>query len=379
MKRNLQKKLLLATLALIVSVAFATSTTYAWFTTNSRVESNDVNMEAISFGEMYIQNVGGEGENTTSGAFDTFNPGTDGSKWSTDINLGSGTNELAPVTMKSAAATETSGSHKLEFESPNMKLDDTPAVFTKDFVIASSNEYYAQLSSLSFNAVGEREVVKAPAYYFYNDTKLYRLEIEGNTYTVTDNGGVDGAVRSEITENVTTNGAITLPDGTETATVTDTTAKSIDITDYTVIQLDEEIEGVIENSVRVAFLNQANGKYVVFNPYTSEGFEKYTNLNIAHDLYFMETEEEIDDAYKGPKNAEVEFVDSAVGSKAALVALTETDTDSGVFGAHLSLYVWLEGTDADNFDAVKSKAFSLSFSLEGVLLTGTETETRPLD
>ncbi len=343
-KRKLQSKLTLAALSLLVSIAFATSTTYAWFTTNSRVTVTDINMEATTFGELYIKAGAGAQAGFTGGVANGFDTALTFTDFDDVV--------LAPVTISDK-------DNGLTFTSINQTIDSEKNVFKQTISLASTEQYNVSLDKLTVTDNGTASTVDSPENYFFpaaENSDMYIIEFDGNSLSYTTDGKTNTTIEGASPAKVT------LAEEELTITYDGTTITNIETNgDGEVVLKGKTIEGSIQNTTRVAFYNNTTKKVVVLNPYSAKGYERFENINLAQRLYEIETETTI----KGDNKETVPAV-AFTGENQDLVTLTQVGEN---YGAELDVYLWIEGTDADTFDAVKAKEFLFGFTLEGIIKT----------
>ena len=298
------KKLLVSTFVLVIAIALATSTTFAWFAMNTTPEVREFDVQITSGDNLLIAVTQRGVAAPSQTAFKSY-IATD------EITGTGGAGQFFPLTADGTTAiagassltTATSTNGQAFSKLDGVLLTGEGAYFAFDVHFIGSKAFNIQLNEGTQVTSAQTGTNNFPAYYW-----------PGNTH-----------------------------DGTA----------------------GEAIVAAASNAVRIAFVEDFNAESPseevnIYEPNSNavEGFGNYggnstDNLAIAYYNYMMQTNISEDD----------ENQDTFDNFTTTLLTLED---DEGVYTGTFTVVMWLEGWDADAFDSVKAQTISTILNFKGI-------------
>ena len=369
--KTIQTKLLVSVLALCAAITLATTTTFAWFSMNSKVDVMNLSMNVTTQGDLLISNA-------EDGTYDTsvnFAPFTD--------------KYLSPVTIKKASESAVLGANgALGFQSLEADTEVKDSYYQMDLYFKSVSQYDVYIDTVKLAAalktftdpaagiVTMEKAVNALYPYYVKDGVLHKV-----TDVVVDANGkfisakIDDTVKN-VVESGTDTKVYTLEDAGVTMTFSLNAEKEVEIA-FTgadrVINTDEKIDADAMNALRIGVVNHnpATPVLTVVDPRAKEGYSAYSGLNMAHDYYDAVaaiTGGKLDDKFKTEAVAPAaDFTSSLLTLKAGTPITSDGETIN-VYTGHITIYMWLEGADADCLASIANSIISGSLSFRGVYI-----------
>ncbi len=349
--KNTKTKLITSVLMLAVAVVLATTTTFAWFSMNSEVETTGINMDVTTQGDLLISNAakGTYGSTFALAAFD----GT-----------------LVPIT----AAEKNSETGALTFNNLDASAADAGSYYSFDIYFKSITPYEVYLSELDLavadmtvtNSTEYSKGIKAMDYYVYNDTNVYKI----TDITFNDEGTQVISCNVNGTAGTVSAGALTAPVAAA-FTIADKAVTGITSDGNTVIAPGEVIDANPLNAMRIAFVaDKDNSNIFDINKGAAGSWSAREGINIAHDYYNAVA------ASVGkpsiPADYETEQVQPAAteATQTKIVTLTDSGTTNPegltYYTAKVTVIIWIEGSDADCIASIANKTITGSLNLHGV-------------
>ncbi|NLO65022.1 MAG: hypothetical protein GX095_07280 [Clostridiales bacterium] len=336
--KNANRRLLISLAALVIAIALAATTTFAWFTMDTTPEVNDIYLVVTTQGGLYI----------------SFEDGLGSSK--TFVEVGEGTKNMKAVKLNSTT-----------MENAFIKLKDGTV---GDSEAAADTDYFktrVHISSTSNYSVHLQSVKITPdpaasPYAVYAWRDITAADINLNTWTEED------AAIFENAEGLTIGQTL---EGNEVIIPKDT-------------KLPAQFAN-IKNSLRIGFA--IDGTMVkVFNPANGEGWEAYS-FNAAHDYFNYKNGTTLSsdwttdisstimfdlmfDQNDLPPESEADLTEDDLTEANMIVdSLGEIIADSGGWRRiAIDIYIWVEGTDVDCFNALLATDFQVDLVFAGKYL-----------
>lgn len=326
--KNANKRLIISIAALVISIALAATTTFAWFTMDTTPEVNDINLNVTAQDGLYIAYGAGSMDWTTNLSLNTMTysdvrldsitpagTGDDALKaglTTSFIKLDTNSNAMVPAASAVSTPVNTNNDGKIDFLKITLE-------------IRSQSSYSVHLGTASVTAT------TVPA----DSNMLY-------------------AWRNMDTNAPATMSALELGDAITTPITT------------------------AANAARIGFATAGASSFTkVYVPNATAGWDdaayvvESTPWNAAQDYYKTVTENTTipvtTNGYSSLIISGLASDDASATADNLIVTLADGDTD-GWFTATIDVYVWLEGTDADCFNEILDDDLSISFSLYGLLL-----------
>lgn len=358
------RKILLSVVALIISVIAATTTTFAWFTTNSQVSTGEITAGVTDSGADLILL-------STADASDNLY-GTYGKNVSA--------NQIAASIANASIVTT---------------IPESPVAGTYYYIGATDKLYLGVQVGESVNAtektaqeVIDAKVQLAPATLYNGTSYAYGNGLKEmgaiNTYTQAAPAGSYIEFKLSFQSNAdvkiglvndNTNGVSATADKSYLLSKADNRPAKIDAvawktdaTTYgTAISYGTTMATRASNAVRVSFTSGATTK--IWNPNYKGGFYKE---NLAKDYYEYITKDTFNTipskadlltetiGLKGVKSVATERVEIAAGTADNLVTWGSAN-QAGVRTSTMTVRIWVEGFDGDCFNYIMSDTISAVF------------------
>lgn len=323
--KNANKRLLISIAALVISIALAATTTFAWFTMDTTPEVNDIDLSVTAQDGLYISGSGTAGDFFTN-VTDTYE----------------GTTVLKAIT----PTTATGNAFKKIQEGTTVTEEAAAATdyYKHTFYLRSQSDYdiYVESVEITGTANADRATIEAWKNLTAADlgvTGTWTAELEAlytDETTLTEGGTIVG------TEILVQKGNV-LP-----------------------------FQAAIANAIRVGF-------YVNSTMYTYKNSlgavagswgASATTLNAAHDYYRTTTQMSpaditaFDTAWADP-----EYTVSTVGlSTGTKIADMTKNVTSDWYEVSVEVYVWADGTDKDCFNEILADGVSIDITFTGAYI-----------
>ena len=332
--KNANRRLLISLAALVIAIALAATTTFAWFMMDTTPEVKDIVLVVTTQDGLYI----------------SFDEGLGSSK--TFVQVGEGTKNMKAVKLSST----TMENAFIKLKDGEVNTSEAAAstdYFMKTVYISSTSNYSVHLKSVEITPTNAASL--AAVYAWRNITAA---DLALSTWTEED---------AAIFENAE---GLTIGQPLEG--------------DEVIIRKDTELPALadIKNSLRIGFA--IDGTMVkVFNPAKGEGWEAY-GFNAAHDYFYHKNGTTLDsdwttdicsssstlmfDQNDLPESETDLTEDDLTDANMIVDSLGEIIDDGGWRRIAIDIYIWVEGTDVDCFNALLATDFQVDLVFAGKYL-----------
>lgn len=353
--KNANKRLIISIAALVISIALAATTTFAWFTMDTTPEINDIDLSVTVQDGLYISQTNNDGD------------------FYTNVTVGQvGNLFLDAVTLKGAA--------NLTAADAFVKIADGTTVGTAN--ATANTDFYKQT-------------------FYIRSQSQYNINVRNVTIT----GGDTTAIQNiDAWKNITaadlglTGDAWddTLFPAAKSAEGVALTAPvaALEADDILVPQGEElPVPAVIKNAIRIGFA-ASNVMVKVYEPNKGNGWDAYLpdSYNAAHDYFKTVTAMSasdittFDSTWATPTYSAILFdqtkLSSAAGFTTDNLILGSYDSGNPVGGltapiadgwytAAIDVYIWAEGCDPDCFNELLKDSISISIEFGGDYVANT--------
>lgn len=328
--KNANRRLLISLAALVIAIALAATTTFAWFTMDTTPEVNDIVLGVTTQDGLYISDDDGLGSSKT------FVQVGEGTKNMKAVKLNSTTMENAFIKLKDGTVDTSEAA------------EDTDYFMTTVYISSASN-YSVHLQSVEITI---NNAASLDAVYAWRD--ITAADINLDTWTE-EAAAIFEKAQEGLTIGQTLEG------------------------DEVIIPVDTKLPAQfanIKNSLRIGFA--IDGTMVkVFNPANGEGWEAY-GFNAAHDYFNYKNHTTLGSDWTTDIYSSTIMFDQndLPESETDLTGLTEDNmivdslgeiiADSGGWRRiAIDIYIWVEGTDVDCFNALLATDFQVDLVFAG--------------
>lgn len=325
--KNANRRLLISLAALVIAIALAATTTFAWFTMDTTPEVNDIDLVVTTQDGLYISFDDGLGSSRT------FVQVEDEERVMKAVKLNSTTMENAFIKLKDGTVDTSEAA------------EDTDYFMTTVYISSASN-YSVHLQSVEITI---NNAASLDAVYAWRD--ITAADINLDTWTE-EAAAIFENAQEGLTIGQTLEG------------------------DEVIIPVDTKLPAQfanIKNSLRIGFA--IDGTMVkVFNPANGEGWEAY-GFNAAHDYFNYKNNTTLGsdwttDIYSSTimfdQNDLPESETDLTEDNMIVDSLGEIIANSGGWRRiAIDIYIWAEGTDVDCFNALLATDFQVDLVFAG--------------
>lgn len=368
------RRLFISLLALVIAVAIAATTTFAWFSMNTTPEANNIKLSVTTDDSVYISK-------TENGEF----------KKSIDF----ATDDFTAIKLIPVSAVGSKDSYTLQDLNNATKTAGTD-YFETTIHFRSASEYALSLSDIITSSTASADALALTAWDDFEkgsiysgaiakDTKLNTITNGANAIRVGLVGKADGqAVSGTIYDpnfdkgfsaasGVASNAGheyFEFINGSAPAKTTEAIASTNEIGAYYRTGL---VAATSYTAEAKYFTRSANGTYTLDSTITSE-----SALNDAASVVYTFGTSEVyytkaDGAYTAVDKANFAVTDAtqfyAQNEDVPTVLKLVKDSNDNWYKGSLTIRIWLEGTDADCFETILADTITTSLHFSGKIVT----------
>lgn len=311
--KNANKRLLISIAALVIAIALAATTTFAWFTMDTTPEINKIDLTVTAQDGLYISLTGTDGDYYTN----------------LNVTDESASLKLDAVTLKKPTALDAAeGVFTKIKDGTTVTSEDSSEYYSKEFFIRSQSNYSVHISNITIkdvtnptqNIVAWRNFTTAADGF--EATKGTALPVQA---LIQNAIRVGFAVGNEMVKIVNPNAGA----GWEDSTYTFNGDKAAHDYYKTVTQMSADDKGAFDN----------DWKDPVYTAIDKTKLASYGAVGNTVDNQILAT----------------------LGTADASLWYKQT----------IKVYIWAEGTDADCFNEILKTGFTVNIELSGTYISGT--------
>lgn len=337
--KNANKRLLISIAALVISIALAATTTFAWFTMDTTPEINDIDLNVTAQDGLYISESNDEGD------------------FYTNITVKNESPDLDAVTVKDHTDL-TQGFITIK-DGTTVTEDASTDYYSKTIYIRSQSQYNVHVNNVTITG----DETTTQNIYAWADLTAADLGLTGEA--------LDVVTFPEATDAAGTGAASDPYEADDILVPKNTLLPSL---------------AVIENAIRVGFAVE-DVMVHVYERDESAGWGAYsTSYNAAHDYFKTVTamsagdQTTFDATWANPGYSDILFDQTKLATTAGFTednlilgtidggnpvgGLTAPGAD-GWYTAEIEIYIWAEGCDPDCFNELLKDSFTVSIELSG--------------